>query len=235
MIKFISAVLLLLSLQAAAVEMQLINITGSAEKYIEPNMVVVSVETYGRSDQAKLAQDRQAAEYKRVKAAVEKFKIKKEDFLTEGMSLTPEYKYDEKTQSNRTIGFKVIHQSKIIIRQKSDVGAFLDSVSSVTKADTAGVVINAIAWDSDNRKTAADSLVAEAVADARKKADLLASAAGVKIRSVQSMSYSDNLMMMDSSPTMRTAAGLMLKRNETELGTGTIRVKIDVNLQYKIE
>lgn len=233
MLKLIYVTILFFSVQMYAAEMQLINTTGSAEKYIEPNMVVVSVETYGRSDQAKIAQDRQATEYKRVKAAVEKFKIKKEDFLTEGMSLTPEYKYDEKSQSNRTIGFKVVHQTKIIIRQKNDVGAFLDSVSSVGKADSSGVVVNSIAWDNDNRKSMSDSLVSEAVMDARKKAELLASAAGVKIKAVQSMSYYESTVMNDAP--MRGTASLMSKRTETELGTGTIRVKTEVNAQYRIE
>jgi uncharacterized protein YggE len=235
MLKFIGLSILCLSLQVVAADIQMITTTGLAEKYIEPNMVVISIETFGKSEQAKLAQDRQSNEYKRIKASVEKFKIKKEDFLTEGMSLTPEYKYDERTQSNRTIGYKVVHQSKIVIRQKSDVGAFLDSITSNSKIDNAGVVVNSISWDNDGRKSVSDSLVTEAVADARKKAELLAVAAGVKIKAVQSISYSES-GLMESMPVFKGRAMSHADRSGgTELGAGTIKVRTEVSAQYRIE
>ena len=222
------------SVQAIAIDLQLINTVGTAEKYVEPNMVIISIETYGRSDQAKTAQERQALEYKRIKNAVEKFKIKKEDFITEGLSLNPEYKYDEKSQSNKTIGFKVSHQSKIVLRMKSDIGIFLDNLSSSAKIENSGLIISSISWDIDNRKNIQDNLISLAVADARKKADLLAVAAGVKIKSVHSINYSES-NSSDPGPRNFEMKSFAARNDTTELGSGTVKIKTEVSLQYLID
>jgi uncharacterized protein len=217
-------------------ELQLINTSGYAEKFIDPNMLVILIETFGKSEQAKVAQELQASEYARVKKTVEEFKIKKEDFLTENMSLSPEYRYDEKTQSQKTVGFRVSHQIKIIIREVKKSGEFIDAISSASKIDNAGVNISSISWDNDTRKEVTDELITEAVADARKKADLLAKAANVKIQGVQNINYGAST----SSGGGREVASyrgskMMADSIATELGTGTIKIHTDVGLQYRVD
>lgn len=238
MFKVILVVFLaLVSSAVMAADLQLIHTTGVAEKYVDPNMVIISVEAYGQAEFAKAAQEKQAAEYQRVKAVVDKFKIKKEEFLTENLSLTPQYRYDEKTQMNKTIGFKASHQIKIILKQKNDAGAFLDTISSGNKSDKSGVIINSIAWDNDSRKSISENLISEAVADARSKADRLASAAGVKIKAVQTIAYSE---AADTTTNYPVAARMAFKSASsggaaTELGSGQIKVRTEVSLQYRIE
>lgn len=214
----------------------LINISGSAEKFIDPNMLVVAIEVYGKSDQAKVAQDLQATEYARVKKSVEQFKIKNDDFVTENMSLTPEYRYDDKSQSQKTVGFLVSHQIRIVIREIKKAGEFLDVLSSSNKIDNAGVNINSIEWDNDSRKSVLDSLIADAVADARKKADLLAKASDVHIKGIQSMSYNEPNYGGGRPQFAKTKMAFDgASRASTELGKGTIMVRADVNIQYMIE
>ncbi len=218
-------------------EPQLINTSGYAEKFIDPNMLVISLEIFGKSEQAKMAQELQANEYDRIKMAVETFKIKKEDFVTENMTLNPEYRYDEKTQSQKTVGFKVSHQMRIIIREIKKSGEFIDAISSASKIDHAGVNISSIAWDNDKRKEVSESLITEAVADARKKADLLAKAADVKIYGVHSINYAEPSFGGGREMTGGYRAKMMAAdmTSPTELGSGAIKIRTDVNIQYKVD
>jgi hypothetical protein len=218
-------------------EPQLINTSGYAEKFIDPNMLVISLEIFGKSEQAQLAQELQANEYARIKTAVETFKIKKEDFITENMTLNPEYRYDEKTQSQKTVGFKVSHQMRIIIREIKKSGEFIDAISSASKIDHAGVNISSIAWDNDTRKEVSESLISDAVADARKKADLLARAADVKIQGVHSINYVEPSFGGGREVNGGYRAKMMAAdvSAPTELSSGAIKIRADVSIQYKVD
>lgn len=213
----------------------LIHVTGVAEKYVEPNMVIVNLEVYGKSEQAKLAQERQANEFRKVKNVIEKYKIKKDDFATTDLSLQPETRYDEKTRSNKTVGYRVSHQLSIVLRQKNEIGSLLDSLVTNAKTDASGININSISWDNDGRKAIAQSLINDAVSDAKKKADQLASAAGVKIKGVQTISYEAN----NISSALQRESVMMFKSaapgiNATELEAGAVKVRTQVSLQYII-
>lgn len=236
MIKNILFLICISGTALAGGDLSLINVNGVAEKYVDPNMSVISIETYGRAEQAKLAQERQANEFQKVKKVIEKFKVKKEDFITENMSLNPEYKYDEKTQSNRTTGFKVSHRLKVVLRSTENTGAFLDAITSSGKIDNSGLIIESIGWDYDKRKVISEQLIQDAVADARRKADRLAAAAGVKIKSVQTINYSES-----SAPSVRNEVFMAKSVRSfsdsapTELGSGAVKILTEVSLQYRIE
>jgi uncharacterized protein YggE len=218
-------------------EPQLINTSGYAEKFIDPNMLVISIETFGKSEQAKVAQELQASEYARIKTAVESFKIKKEDFITENMTLSPEYHYDEKTQSQKTVGFRVSHQIRIVIREIKKSGEFIDAISSTSKIENAGVNISSISWDNDTRKEVSESLIADAVADARKKANLLAKAADVSIQGVHSINYSEPSFGGGREMNVGYKAKMMVAdvSSSTELGNGAIKIRTEVSVQYKVD
>lgn len=219
-----------------ASELALIATSGKAEKSIEPNMVILQIEAYGKDATAKLAQEKQAREYQRLKAAVEKFKIKKDDFSTENLSMNQEYNYDQKTQVNKIVGYRVSHSIKIIVRQKNDVGQLIDSLSSNQKVDSSGVNISQIQWDNDSKQTQNASLINEAVADAKKKAEQLASAAGVKIKGIQSIQFGSiqadapirERMYMSKSLSADAGGG-------TEVSGGQIKIRVEVSMQFRID
>jgi uncharacterized protein len=215
--------------------LRLIQVSGTAEKYVDPNMVIVSVETFGRSEHAKAAQEKQALEFQRVKKVIEKFKIKKEDFLTENINLTPEYKYDEKSQTNKTIGFRVSHQIKVILRLKEDIGSLLDALSSNAKIESSGLSIQSIAWDNDKRKSYSEDLIQEAVKDGQQKAERLALASGVKIAGVQTIHYSESNSVVFPEASFKRSSAMMDSRTGTELGNSSIKIRTDVSLQYRIQ
>jgi uncharacterized protein len=120
---------------------QLISVNGLAERSVDPNMVILNIESYGKAQTAKLAQEDQAKEYNRIKTVIEKFKIKKDDFSTENYSINPEYVYDQKTQNNKITGYRVVHQIKISHHKTDEAGGLIDALTSNAKIDSSGVNI----------------------------------------------------------------------------------------------
>ncbi len=111
-----------------------ISVNGISETAVDPNTLVLQIESWGKASSAKAAQDLQAIQYGNLKTVVEKFKIKKEDFSTTNYSLNPEYFYDQKTQNNKVIGYRVSHQLSIIFRTVAESGKLIDALTAYTSS-----------------------------------------------------------------------------------------------------
>lgn len=231
---FIAIFVLLSGLMAFAdSDRHLILVNGSAERTVEPNLVLVRVESWAKAATAKKAQDQQATQYTQFKNSLDRYKIKKEDVKTEGYSVNPEYTYDQKTQTNRITGYRVTHSVSVVYRKVDDVGQFLDSVV-VSKNETSGIGIQSVSWDYDKKAEVESSAIGDAVKDARAKAEQLAKAAGVKIKAVhkiQHTSYAPPVPqpMFEKAMMMRADAA-----PATELSSGQIKVRVDVQMEFEI-
>ncbi len=224
-------------ISTAEINPQLISVNGMAERSVEPNMVILNLESFGKASTAKQAQDLQAKEYNRIKSVVEKYKIKKDDFTTENFSINPEYVYDQKTQANKITGYRVSHQIKITHKKTDEAGPLIDALTSNSKMDSAGINIQSISWDSD-KKSAAESLaMIDAVKSAREKAESLAKAAGVKIKNVYLISHQGS-----AEPVVRPFEGARMMKAmafdsssaATSVSGGQIKVKTEVLMQFEI-
>lgn len=219
-----------------AADPQMISVNGVAERSIEPNMVILNIESFGKAVQAKQAQELQAKEYNRVKSIVEKYKIKKDDFATENYTLNPEYTYDQKTQNNKVTGYRAQHQIKLTVRKADLAGEIIDALTSTAKIDTSGVTVQSISWDSDQRSQAEAQAMVDAVKVAQQKAEVLAKAAGVKIKGIRLISHfsgSDGVVRpMQEMRAMKTMAADY--GGNTSVSGGQIKVKTEVQMQFDI-
>lgn len=218
----------------AETEKHLIYVNGVAEKIVDPNMLMVRIESWAKASSAQKAQEQQASQFAKVKAAVEKFKVKKEDIQTEGFNVYPEYFYDQKNQVNRITGYRVSHTFMIIYRKVEDAGNFLDDLVT-SKSDSSGISVNSISWDSDKKAQAEISTLADAVKNARQKANELAAAAGVSIKAVhkiQHSSYSPPVAqpVFEKMSMMADSA----RGASTEVSSGQIKVRVEVQMEFEI-
>lgn len=232
----LTVALLLTGAFSMAAEPQMISVNGVAERSIEPNMVILNLEIFGKALQAKQAQELQAKEYSRVKAIVEKHKIKKEDFSTENYSLNPEYTYDQKTQTNKVTGYRAQHQIKLTIRKSDSAGEMIDALTSTAKVDSSGVTVQTISWDSDQRQQAESQAMVDAVKVAQQKAETLAKAAGVKMKGIRLISHfsgTDGVVRpMQELRAMKSMAADY--SGSTNVSGGQIKVRTEVQMQFDI-
>jgi len=215
----------------------LIAVNGVAEVTVDPNMAIIQIDSWAKAPTAKAAQERQADQYKRIKAVIEKFKIKDEDFKTESFSVNPDYSYDQKAQKNKVTGFFANHYVNITFKKVSDAGALVDELISVGKQDTlGGVSIQNLAWDTDKRDTYENEAIGQAVKGARSRAEELAKAAGVKIKAVHRISHTSYtpqqtfLAASKSRGMMESDASV----GGTELSSGKIKIRVDVQMEFEI-
>ena len=219
----------------AETQHHVIAVNGLAERTIEPNMVILRVESWAKATSAKKAQEQQALQFTNFKKSLEKFKIKKEDIQTESYNVNPEYVYDQKTRNNRIDGYRVSHSIVVTYRKVDDAGQFLDEVVT-SKGETSGINVNGVSWDSDKKAEVELSALGDAVRNAKKRADELAEAAKVKIKGVhkiQHLSYNAPV----SRPYMAKAAMMEMSADAapTEVSGGQIKVTVEVNLEYEID
>lgn len=229
-------ILVLISLGLCAnafAEDRLIQVSGVAEKGMDPNMVSMTLEIWAKGSSAKQAQAAAAAQHKSVRQVLENFKIKKEDIQTENYALNPEYQWDQKTQTNKMLGFKVVQSLNVTLRQIETAGQFLDALVSDKKTTDAGMNVNSIVWDSDKRSQVEVAALGDAVRAAKVKAEEIAKAAGVKIKNVSRISHATGGVrpMMENARFVKSMAS---DAAPTELSGGQVKVRVEVTAEYEI-
>jgi uncharacterized protein YggE len=213
---------------------RLIVVSGTSEKGLDPNMVSMTVEVWSKAQTAKVAQQSAANQFKQVKKVFDDFKIKKEDIQTDNYSLNPEYVYDQKTQANKMVGFRVVQSLVVTLRKVDEAGNFLDALVADKKSTDAGVNVNSINWDSDKRPSVEVAALGDAVRNTKVKAEEIAKAAGVKVKGVARISHGAQTSQ-PPMPVMRNfAMKAMADSAPTELSAGQIKVRVEVTAEYEI-
>ncbi|MEQ1722879.1 MAG: SIMPL domain-containing protein [Pseudobdellovibrio sp.] len=232
--KFLAVLFFLSSVSFAESDMHLIYVNGVAEKTVEPNMVLLHLESWAKAATATAAQEQQALQFGKVKSSLDKFKIKKEDIQTHGFSVYPEYTYDQKAQTNKITGYRVSHTVVVTYRKTEDAGTLLDSLVT-SKGDSSGINVQSVSWDYDKKAEVESATLGDAVKNARDKADDLAVAAGVTIKAVHKIQHTSYAPPVASPMYERAAMKSMDSvAAPTELSTGQIKVRVEVQMEFEI-
>ncbi|WP_413560458.1 SIMPL domain-containing protein [Bdellovibrio sp. HCB209] len=213
---------------------RMIVVNGTSEKGMDPNMVSMTVEVWSKAQTAKAAQQAAATQFKQVKKVFDDFKVKKEDIQTDNYALNPEYVYDQKTQTNKMVGFRVVQSLMVTLRKVDDAGPFLDALVTDKQTKDFGVNVNSINWDSDKRSQAEVAALGDAVRAAKVKAEEIAKAAGVKIKGVARISHGASAIQPPMPMVRNFAMKAMADSAPTELSAGQIKVRIEVTAEYEI-
>lgn len=238
--KYIISLFLLLSTNAFAdhANLRLISVTGTAEKSFDPDMAKIHINLWGKADNAKAAQVLCQGQYDLLKKLLDSEHIAKSDVQTVGYELNPDYAFDNKTSTNKIVGFNASQTIRITLKKVELVGKFLDALNLEGKNLKAGTNVQSVNWDLEKRESIQKSLLAEAVDSAKTEADMLAQAAHVKIKGLQFLtpSYGNSEPQpMYGGGMMMKSARLMAAPPPTSLFAGEVKVTAMVAAQYEIE
>lgn len=147
-----------------------------------------------------------------VVAAVRKAGIAERDIQTSGLSLQPQYRYQNNAPPVLT-GYQATNTVSLQIRKIAETGKLLDALVGVGANQISGPNFRVEAADA-----ALDEARVEAVATARARAELYAKAAGKQVRRIVSIAESGGFepgprpliakaMMMDAAPAPPVAPG----------------------------
>lgn len=209
---------------------RLVSVSGESEVAVKP-------------DRARLVMhvDKLAAEVKSGEAEVNKvvraylaeakaLGAKEEDISTTGVSIQPEYVWDEKSRQQKLAGYRVRREIAVVVGDLARLGDF------ILRATAAGVnqVQPPLLEHSEMRRLQREAL-AKAAEDARGKAALLAETLQAKLGPVRSISAND-ASVPPPIPMARKAMMAEAADGAAEMGLslGEIRVRAEVSAEFDL-
>lgn len=175
-------------------------VSGNGKASGAPDIAVVSLGVESVEDTAATARARAAAAMNRVTQVLTDAGIASSDIQTRYFSINPRYQSVEvercddadtegeressrekscyKVWESRLIGYQVSNQASVKVRNLSNIGTIIDQV---TEAAGDLVRINGINFNIENPQPLQDEARTNAVADMKRKAEMLAELSGVKL------------------------------------------------------
>ena len=168
---FVAVVLLAAALPASAAE-KLVTVNGDSTVSVAPDTAIIRIGVTSQGKNARAANETNAKQMTAVLAAVKSSGIAARDIQTSRLSIQP-VRASGRGMDAPITGFQTTNQVTVMLRDVDKLSGLLD------KLITAGAnTINGIDFTVTKPQEALDKLRAEAVEDARRKAEIYAKAAG---------------------------------------------------------
>jgi uncharacterized protein YggE len=170
-----------LALGPAQAAEKLVTVTGEATVAVAPDTAIIRLGVGTQEKTAREASEANARQMTAVLAAIKDTGIADRDIQTSRLSLQPQYD-PNKSGTARLTGFQASNQVTVRIRDIDKLPTVLD------RAITAGAnEMSGIEFVVSEQSKLLDQARDDAIADARRKADLYAKAAGAKLGRVVSI------------------------------------------------
>jgi uncharacterized protein len=170
------------SAQAAERIDKLVTVSGEGSASAVPDNAVIRLGVSSQGKTARAASDANAKEMTVVLAAIKDSDVADRDIQTTSLSLQPQYE-SNKTGAPRLIGFQANNQVTVKIRDIANLPTVLDRAIAAGANEMSG-----IEFVVSEQTKLLDKARAAAIADAHRKAELYANAAGMKVGRVMSIS-----------------------------------------------
>lgn len=155
-----------------------ITVQGRGEVQVKPDIVRLSLGVQTQNAQSAVAAGENAEVTSRVIAAVKAAGVADRDIQTTDYSIQPQYDYRPRPNGEARppaiIGYQVNNTVRVTVRRIGDASKVIDAAVKAG-ANVAGV----IAFDTDDPSAGKDAALRKAVADALRKARVVAEAAGI--------------------------------------------------------
>lgn len=209
-----------------------ITLTGTGEIAVAPDEAVITSGVVSEAQTAREALDANNAAIARVIDAIKEAGIEARDIQTSGFSVTPRYRYPrndgrDESEIPRIIGYTVSNTVSVRVRDLDKLGPVMDQVVTVGANRIDGV--NFIVSDADARLDEARGV---AVRDARRKAEIYAEAAGVRLGRLVSISEAGGFM-----PPRPKAEFAMARADAMSVPVeiGEERLNVQVNITWELD
>ena len=161
-----------------------------------------------------------------VVAAVRRAGIAERDIQTAGISLEPQYKYEQNRPPVLT-GYQATNTVNLRVRKLADAGRLIDALVATGANQISGPNFRV-----DDSSAALDEARQQAVTIATARANLYAKAAGVRIKRILSISESGGEQPRPQPMMMMRAKA---EGASTPVSPGEVTLSITVNMSFEIE
>lgn len=154
--------------------------------------------------------------------------VSKDDIQTSGLSLYPQYSNDGRTIS----GYNASNSMSVTIRKLADAGSIIDAASAYVGNE---ITIGGINFYVDNTDAAMGDARKSAIADAKKRADQYAVAAGAAVGQVLTISEVSTPMSQPIYYAGADKAASAAGGAPTPVSPGTQDLTLDVTVVYELK
>jgi uncharacterized protein YggE len=206
---------------AAALD-RLITVTGEATAAAVADVVTIRLGVSTQGKTAREASEANAKAMTSVIAAIKAAGAAERDIQTARLSLQPQFEQN-KTGPPRLTGFHASNDVSVKLREIGKLGELIDRAVSAGANEMSGIDFSV----SDQSKRL-DEARAEAVADARRKAEIYAKAAGVVLG--RAVSITESMAV----PPPRPMAEAFRARTTTPVAPGEMAMQVTVSVSYEL-
>ncbi|WP_213621447.1 SIMPL domain-containing protein [Paenibacillus sp. J22TS3] len=214
-----------------AVQRNVINVTGSGEVFIKPDIAYLSIGVEAQAATAQEAQKATAAQIAKLTNLLKNtWKIDAADIQTTGFYVQPNYTYNDK-EGQKLKGYNASHTLQVKYRQLDKIGQLLDDASK-----NGANRIDNVRFTVENPDQYQEQVINKALANAELKAGIIAKGVKRQMGAVLSVSqggvssvpmYEQNYLAMEKS-TASSAA-------DSAVEPGQIKVTTTLNVQYELK
>lgn len=221
--------ILALGTGAALAEGTKLTVSGSGTVLVESDLAVVTVGVREASTDVLVAQSTVNEKIAAIKQSLLDAGAKESEINTDSINIYANYDYSDNTEV--IVGYTANNTLSVRTTDIDNVGALIDAAFAAG-ANTLDNVQFTVQDDSEAREQA----LTKAVEDARRKADVLAAAAGLQIASIASIAESGvytydsmrNYAMMDEATTESGGAGTLVQ-------AALVSVDASVSMEFELQ
>ncbi|RXH23578.1 hypothetical protein XH99_15865 [Bradyrhizobium nanningense] len=160
-----------------------ISVSGEANVSVAPDLAQIDAGVANDAKSAKEASDANNAAMGKVLLALKGAGIAEKDYRTSRLSLQPQYGQNKSTGASPVVGFRASNRVTVKIRDVTKVASIIDTLVAAGAND-----IGNISFEVTQASKLLDDAREQAVADARRKAEIYAKATGVTLGAPLSVS-----------------------------------------------
>lgn len=205
---------------------RLITVSATGYAYAEPDQARLSTGVTAEADTAEAALSANTELMKKVIAGLKEAGVDPKDIQTSNFNVEPRYTNPRDGEPPVINGYRVSNQVGVLVRDLKAVGGLLDKLVSLGANQMHG-----LNFEVSKAETLKDSARKEAVANARRRAELLATAAGAEVGEVVSIAEEVSY----GGPRPMAMAGGAAKADfvPVEAGTETLEARVTVTWKLK--
>jgi uncharacterized protein YggE len=206
-------------------------VSGEGKVTVTPDLATLYLGVEAKADTVAEAQSQAAEAMDNVMAALTDNGVDEDDIQTQYFSINQLTRWDDDQNEEIVIGYEVTNMVTAKIREVDNVGVIIDAV---VEAGGDFIRINNIAFSVDDPSIYYEEVRQEAMADAKAKAEQLASLAGVKLGAptyIYEGSIYNPVVYRDIGMVVPT----VIESAPTSISPGELDITLDVQVAYAIE
>jgi uncharacterized protein len=207
-----------------------ISVSGTGTVTVTPDIAILSMGVYSKETTVSAAQSIAAEAMNKVLAALRQNGLIEKDIKTTGYSIQPVTRYDNIRYESVPDGYSVSNTVSAKIKTLDKVGAIIDAVAAAGGDATRiyGVTVTV-----EKPEGYYGEARGKAMADARSKAEQLASLAGVKLGSAVYITESTGYYYPTPSFAAKDAGGISAP-GSTPISAGETEITLTVQVTYTL-